>query len=165
MKTQLAWLWMLCALSLMTGCHTAKQEETSASIRGGDATCTTVYELKGNKMTKYVLLYNATQKKVLSKKNLSPFELASFWDSLEREGVYDWLPSYTSSGVNPGTGSSCWSITLLRNGKVFRSSGDDAFPSDQDPRKVISFQQTDRVRRISNIFEIDPKNRAVLPPR
>jgi hypothetical protein len=165
MKTQFAWRCAFFVLSLfMTSCQTVKQEEISASMRGGDSTCTTVFELRGSKMTKFVLLYNATKKKVLSEKKLSPSELSSFWDSLEREGLYAWLPSYRSSGVNPGTGSGCWSITLRRNGKVFKSYGDDAFPSEKDPKKTSSFKLTDRFLRIGNIFETDPRERAVLPP-
>ncbi len=49
----------------------------------------------------------------------------SFWDQVEKLGVWDWLPEYPNPGVTDGTG---WDVDLQYGGRSVESGGSNNFP-------------------------------------
>ncbi|MBN8422695.1 MAG: hypothetical protein J0L73_27545 [Verrucomicrobia bacterium] len=163
----LARLILLSAALGLISCRTADKEEEGDSARysSGDSFFSVEYILKGARLSQYRIGHNGANRKRVSTKKLTPEELDAFWKGLEDNGVYRWRRKYEPSGEIPYSHAASWDMTIHKGGKlVHRTWGYAAYPSDADPRKTTSFEDTDCFRRVVNLFETDPRNRAKVAP-
>ncbi|MFC5457215.1 hypothetical protein [Prosthecobacter fluviatilis] len=146
-------LLLSAALGLMS-CRSVKEEEgDSARFSAGNSFSSCEYILKGTRMSYYTIGYNGADRKRVSTRKLTPEELAAFWKGLEDNDVYHWRSKYEPSGEVPYTDPGTWDLTIHKGGKrVLQCWGFAAYPSDADPRKTTSFEETDRFKRMFNLF-------------
>ncbi|MCX6848170.1 MAG: hypothetical protein NTY98_04565 [Verrucomicrobia bacterium] len=159
-------LLMLSAVLCLTGCRSVEREGDGDSARFsmGNSFYSSEYIMKKSRLSHFTIGYNGADRKRTSTKKLTPEELAAFWKALEETGVYRWRTHYKPSR-NSICDANSWDITIYKEGrKVFQSAGYEAFPSDEDPQKTTSFEETDRYLRVINLFETDPRHQARVAP-
>ncbi len=160
-------LLMLSAMLCLAGCRSVKREGDGDSARfsSGNSFYSSEYIMKKSRLSHFTIGYNGADRKRTSTKKLTPEELAAFWKALEETGVYRWRTRYEPRGKIPHTDPGSWDITIHKNGRqVFQSIGYEAYPSDADPQKTTSFEETDRYLRVINLFETDPRHQARVAP-
>jgi hypothetical protein len=167
MTFALARLIMLSAVLCLAGCRSVKREGDGDSARfsGGDSFNSTELVMENSRLSQYTIGHNGANRKRTKTKKLTPEELATFWKDLEQTGVYRWRRRYEPNDKNPLSDPGSWDITIYKDGKqVFQSIGYGAYPSDADPQKTTSFETTDRMHRVINLFLPDPRDRARMAP-
>jgi hypothetical protein len=93
---------------------------------------------------------------------LAPGEAEKIVTDLLAQGVADWLPDYGESdgiipGPEPGTtiereDPGIWHLTIEHKGKKVVSSGRGMYPSDEDPKKAVELESSDRYKRMASVF-------------
>ncbi len=146
----------LLVVSCLSSCGTIDHDPAidRASFKIGDPFSRTLYEISGDRASKWSLTDNEQHKKREAKLRLSPAKVQAFWKAIDEAEVEKWLPVYLQTHFDGRSEYGDWTLNVVKSGKSFQSGGGQAFPSDSDPRNRTDLKYTQRFEKVEHAFEL-----------